>query len=107
MVLEKPAPPLWLVTRGAQSVTAEDRISVAQAPILGIGRTIVNELPQLSCRLVDLSFNDAEVASRLLLREIISGDGETEVAWRGESRRSKLKPIARPARDERKVIARS
>lgn len=86
MVLEKPAPPLWLVTRGAQSVTAEDRISVAQAPILGIGRTIMSELPQLSCRLVDLSFNDAEDASRLLLREIISGDGETEVAWRGESR---------------------
>jgi NADPH:quinone reductase-like Zn-dependent oxidoreductase/pimeloyl-ACP methyl ester carboxylesterase/acyl carrier protein len=86
MMLEKPAPPLWLVTRGAQGVTAEDRISVAQAPILGIGRTIMTELPQLSCRLVDLSFNDAEDASRLLLQEIISGEGETEVAWRGESR---------------------
>jgi len=86
MALEKPAPPLWLVTRGAQGVTAEDRISVAQAPILGIGRTIMTELPQLSCRLVDLGFSDAEDAARLLLREITSGEGETEVAWRGESR---------------------
>jgi acyl transferase domain-containing protein/thioesterase domain-containing protein/acyl carrier protein len=86
MVLEKPAPPLWLVTRGAQGVNAEDRISVAQAPILGLGRTIMTELPQLSCRLVDLSFDDAGDASRLLLREILSGEGETEVAWRGESR---------------------
>jgi acyl transferase domain-containing protein/thioesterase domain-containing protein/acyl carrier protein len=86
MALDKPAPPLWVVTRGAQGVNTGDKISVAQAPIIGLGRTIMTELPHVSCRLVDLSFSDAESAARCLLQEISWGDGETEVTWRDKSR---------------------
>jgi acyl transferase domain-containing protein/thioesterase domain-containing protein/acyl carrier protein len=86
MALEKPAPPLWLVTRGAQGVNSADKVSVAQSPILGLGRTVMRELPQHSCRLVDLGFNGTGDTAQALLREITSGDSETEVAWRGESR---------------------
>lgn len=86
LALEKPAPRLWLATRGAQCVNANDRISVAQSPLLGIGRTITTECPQLFCRLVDLSFGSPEDDALLLLQEIVSGDGETEVAWRDKSR---------------------
>lgn len=89
-------PRLWIVTRGAQNtcvrntgaqhIAPEAGISVAQAPMLGIGRTIMTEFPQWSCRLADLDREDAEVAAQHLLREIVSGDEETEIAWRGGSR---------------------
>jgi acyl transferase domain-containing protein/NADPH:quinone reductase-like Zn-dependent oxidoreductase/thioesterase domain-containing protein/acyl carrier protein len=83
---ENSAPQLWLVTRGAQAVDAGEKISLAQSPTLGIGRTLMTEFPKFSCRLVDLDADDAEKNARRLLQEIISGDGETEVAWRGKSR---------------------
>jgi acyl transferase domain-containing protein/NADPH:quinone reductase-like Zn-dependent oxidoreductase/thioesterase domain-containing protein/NAD(P)-dependent dehydrogenase (short-subunit alcohol dehydrogenase family)/acyl carrier protein len=86
MARDKPAPQLSIVTRGAQSLHAEDKISVAQAPVLGIGRTILTEFPAWSCRLVDLGSADTENAAKFLLREIASDDGETEVAWRGATR---------------------
>jgi acyl transferase domain-containing protein/NADPH:quinone reductase-like Zn-dependent oxidoreductase/thioesterase domain-containing protein/acyl carrier protein len=86
LVRNNSAPQLWLVTRGAQAVNAGEINSVAQSPTLGIGRTIMTEFPKLSCRLVDLDSNHGEKNARHLLQEIISGDGETEVAWRGNSR---------------------
>jgi acyl transferase domain-containing protein/thioesterase domain-containing protein/acyl carrier protein len=79
-------PGLWLVTRGAQAVNAGEINSVAQSPTLGIGRTITTEFPKFSCRLVDLDPHNGDKNARRLLQEIISGDGETEVAWRGKSR---------------------
>jgi len=83
---ENSPPRLWLVTRGAQAVKAGGKISVAQSPLLGLGRTIMTELPKFSCRLVDLDFGNAEKSARHLIKEIIFGDGETEVAWRDKSR---------------------
>jgi len=83
---ENSARRLWLVTRGAQAVNAREIVSVAQSPLLGLGRTITTEFPKISCRLVDLDSGNAEKNARHLLREIVSGDGETEVAWRGKSR---------------------
>jgi acyl transferase domain-containing protein/thioesterase domain-containing protein/acyl carrier protein len=86
LALENSAPRLWLVTRGAQAVNAAENISVAQSPLLGLGRTITTEFPKLACRLVDVDSGNAEKIARQLLREISIGDGETEVAWRGQSR---------------------
>jgi len=86
LALVKSTPQLWLVTRGAQAVNAEELISVAQSPVLGIGRTIMTEFPKISCRLVDVSSGDAKKTAQILLQEIKSDDSETEVAWRGTSR---------------------
>jgi acyl transferase domain-containing protein/NADPH:quinone reductase-like Zn-dependent oxidoreductase/thioesterase domain-containing protein/NAD(P)-dependent dehydrogenase (short-subunit alcohol dehydrogenase family)/acyl carrier protein len=86
MAQEASTPRLWIVTRGAQGVGPRDEISVAQAPTLGIGRTIMTEFPEWSCRLVDLDPGGAEAAAELLLQEMVRDDGETEVAWRGPSR---------------------
>jgi acyl transferase domain-containing protein/thioesterase domain-containing protein/acyl carrier protein len=83
---ENSAPRLWLVTSGAQAVNIGENISVAQSPLLGLGRTITTEFPKWSCRLVDVDSGNAEKIARQLLREISIGDGETEVAWRGQSR---------------------
>jgi NADPH:quinone reductase-like Zn-dependent oxidoreductase/thioesterase domain-containing protein/acyl carrier protein len=82
------APPLWLITRGAQSVHSSDseKVSVAQSPLLGVGRTINSEYPRISCRLVDLDSAKPEFAARNLLRELEANDGETEVAWRAGAR---------------------
>src|SRR5205814_865566 len=49
-------PPLWLITTGAQPM--EDGsvpLSVSQAPVWGLGRVVMNELPHVRCCLVDLS----------------------------------------------------
>ena len=107
LALENSAPRLWLVTRGAQAVNAGENVSVAQSPLLGLGRTITTEFPKLSCRLVDLDSGlrravatatnqagnygpakagNAGKSARQLLREISIGAGETEVAWRGQTR---------------------
>lgn len=82
------APPLWLFTRGAQSVLPSDfdKVSVAQSPLLGLGRTIKSEYPRISCRLIDLDSAKPEFAARNLLRELQANDGETEVAWRAGAR---------------------
>jgi len=79
---------LLLVTRAAQSVNGADTVSVAQAPMLGMGRTIQTEFPQLHCRMVDVDAGDRKRAAEVLLQEILLSDDETEVAWRGESRLS-------------------
>jgi acyl transferase domain-containing protein/thioesterase domain-containing protein/acyl carrier protein len=76
------APPLWLITRGAQSALPLDKVSVGQSPLLGLGRTINSEYPRISCRLIDLDPGKPEIAARNLLREFEANDGETEVAWR-------------------------
>ena len=80
------APPLWLVTRGAQCVSAGDGISVAQSPLLGMGRTLLNEFPRTFCRMIDLDQTNASSAARILLQEIVSRGAETEVAWRSKTR---------------------
>ena len=52
----KVAPRLWIVTRGAQQLgSQQSEISLAQAPIWGLGRVVMQEHPELRCTLVDLS----------------------------------------------------
>ncbi|WP_348262267.1 SDR family NAD(P)-dependent oxidoreductase [Telmatobacter sp. DSM 110680] len=79
-------PPLWLITRQAQCVLPSDTLCVAQSPLLGLGRTIMSELPRLACHLVDVDFEKPASAARCLLRELQTDDRESEVAWRGDIR---------------------
>ncbi|WP_434042179.1 MULTISPECIES: acyltransferase domain-containing protein [Sorangium] len=84
-------PKLWLVTRGAQAVGAGSAaLSVAQAPLWGLGRTLAVELPELGCARVDLSPDGGGAAARedalALLRELEATDGEGDVALRSSGR---------------------
>ncbi|HYO69447.1 MAG TPA: type I polyketide synthase, partial [Archangium sp.] len=79
-------PGLWLVTQGAHAVTRGDRVSVAQAPLWGFGRALELEHPELRTTLVDVEGNDARARARALVAELGAGDGETQVAWREDSR---------------------
>jgi acyl transferase domain-containing protein/acyl carrier protein len=90
--LEGPAASrLWLITRGAQAVEPADGISlsVAQAPLWGLGRVIALEYPELWGGLVDLpagepaGYGNREMAETLCA-EILGSDGEDQVALRDE-----------------------
>jgi len=85
----KELPSLWLVTRGAQAVGQQtEAVSIAQSPLLGLGRTIFHEHPELHCRLVDLSGGDwpgdQSSEEELLFKEVSRPGDEREIAVRGE-----------------------
>jgi amino acid adenylation domain-containing protein len=83
----RPAPPrLWLVTRGAQALGGgEAAVSVTQAPLWGLGRTLALEHPELRCTRVDLDPVVGETSAALLLREL-AAEGEDQIALRGDDR---------------------
>jgi acyl transferase domain-containing protein/NAD(P)-dependent dehydrogenase (short-subunit alcohol dehydrogenase family)/acyl carrier protein/SAM-dependent methyltransferase len=77
---------LLLVTRGAQLVAADDKnVSLLQAPLWGLARTIGLEYPELRCTSVDLDPTSGDPAENLL-REVREPDGELQIAWRGNRR---------------------
>jgi len=84
-------PRLWLVTRGAQGLEGE-RLALAQAPLWGVGRVLMNEHPELRTTLVDLGGPDdaVEKESRGLLLELRSESSgpvwPQELLLRGEAR---------------------
>jgi acyl transferase domain-containing protein/acyl carrier protein len=92
-------PSLWLVTRACQPAEDGDMTAPFQAPVWGLGRTLVNEYPELSCKLIDLAPGTVDAAS--LLGELAAGDGEPQVALRGArryaARFTRAPELARPA----------
>ena len=80
-------PRLWLVTRGAQVTGAgAEPVSIAQAPVWGMGRTIDHEYPELRCTRVDLSAGGGPEELRALFQEVWSDHPEVDVALRGSRR---------------------
>jgi NADPH:quinone reductase-like Zn-dependent oxidoreductase/SAM-dependent methyltransferase/acyl carrier protein len=79
------SPQLWILTRCAQPAGATD-VNVGQAPMVGLGRTITNEMPRLRCRLVDLGAEDSDTEIRTLIEDLLACDDEEEIALRGEAR---------------------
>lgn len=81
------APSLWLVTRGSQQVgPAVSPVSVAQAPLWGLGRVVQLEHPEFRCTNIDLDGEDVEGEARLLFDEVWYERGEDQLALRGGSR---------------------
>ncbi|AUX47811.1 6-deoxyerythronolide-B synthase [Sorangium cellulosum] len=90
------APKLWLVTRGAQEVGAgAAALSMAQAPLWGLGRTLALEQPELGCARIDLSPEGGAQEALALAQELCSPEGEADIALRPEGRY-----VARLAREE-------
>ncbi|MFQ5794230.1 MAG: SDR family NAD(P)-dependent oxidoreductase [Candidatus Bipolaricaulia bacterium] len=94
-----PSPRLWLVTRGAQAVRNEEveeiePVSIAQAPLWGLGRVIANEHPKFRCTEVDLDPNSAGAVEEIesLFQELwpedtgSEGPTEDQIAFRGDAR---------------------
>jgi acyl transferase domain-containing protein/acyl carrier protein len=81
------SPRLWVVTRAVQAVGEEAAtVSVAQAPVWGLGAVISNEHPELHCTRVSLSLTIAPEEIQSLFDEICAGDSEEQVALRGNAR---------------------
>lgn len=100
-------PRLWLVTRGGQAVEREPRVvSVAQAPVWGLGKVVALEHPEIWGGLVDLGPEDDPDEVSRLFEEIWEPDGEDHVAFRrGQRYVSRL--VASHPRVRRSWLARS
>src|SRR5215510_12749135 len=83
------APRLWLVTRGAVPAGRQSaHLSVAQAPLWGLGKVIALEHPEVWGGLLDLD-PDAQCQdddAAMLLAELWDAEGEHQVAWRDGQR---------------------
>jgi myxalamid-type polyketide synthase MxaB len=75
-------PMLCLVTRGVQPVQNAEALAVAQAPLWGLGKTIGLEYPDLTCLRVDLDPHPGSGEGHPLWQELMSPDGEDQVALR-------------------------
>jgi NADPH:quinone reductase-like Zn-dependent oxidoreductase/thioesterase domain-containing protein/NAD(P)-dependent dehydrogenase (short-subunit alcohol dehydrogenase family)/acyl carrier protein len=81
------SPRLFLVTSGAEKVKESDKsLSVAEAPLWGFARVIINEHPNLRTKIVDLSPNISPEEIQPLFKELWLDDEEDEIALRGEAR---------------------
>jgi len=84
------APPVWLVTRGAQPAgESSPGGQAAQASLWGLGHTIALEHPELRCTRIDLDpHEDGEAEAATLAAELLRPDpAEDQVALRGGERR--------------------
>ncbi|MCG8640090.1 MAG: SDR family NAD(P)-dependent oxidoreductase, partial [Desulfobacterales bacterium] len=80
-------PRLCLVTQGAQPVDQKDApVSVAQAPIWGLGKVVGVEHPDFDCLRVDMDPADARPNVDSLLDELYALDPESQVAFRANRR---------------------
>src|SRR5262249_52984870 len=77
---------LFVVTRGAQAVGDRETPELAQTPVWGLGRVMVNEYPRLRTRLLDLGPTPLDGEADALLRELTEPDEEEEIALRGQAR---------------------
>ncbi|MEP7121036.1 MAG: SDR family NAD(P)-dependent oxidoreductase [Byssovorax sp.] len=81
-------PRLVVVTRGAQAMAepASGPIAAAQTPLWGLARTIAMEQPDLGCTRVDLAPERRADEARSLVGELLSSDGEDQIALRDGGR---------------------
>jgi phthiocerol/phenolphthiocerol synthesis type-I polyketide synthase C len=74
--------PLWLITCGAQQSADGDDSGLVGGALWGFGRVLMNEIPRLSLRLIDLAptLSWAERADRIA-SELEAETEETEIVW--------------------------
>jgi acyl transferase domain-containing protein/NADPH:quinone reductase-like Zn-dependent oxidoreductase/SAM-dependent methyltransferase/acyl carrier protein len=92
---------LDLVTRNAQPAGSNLRpTAVAQAPVIGLIRVILNEHSNLRWRAIDLPAEQSLADAASLWSEISREDGEREIAVRGEARYVRRLERGRPPREQ-------
>jgi acyl transferase domain-containing protein/NADPH:quinone reductase-like Zn-dependent oxidoreductase/acyl carrier protein len=80
-------PRVWFVTRGAQAVGTESAaVSVAQAPVWGLGRVLALEHPELGCTCLDLSPVPFTGEAEALVEELGANPSAGQIALRLEGR---------------------
>ncbi len=77
---------LQIISSHTQFVSPTDEIAYEKAPILGLIKTIPQEMPWLNCRHIDLPVNQVETNSTYVLQESRVWSKELEVVYRNEQR---------------------
>ncbi|OBH88765.1 hypothetical protein A5678_15520 [Mycobacterium sp. E2733] len=75
------SPRLWIVTRGAQQLQAEDHVTLAQTELRGLARVLAFEHPELTTTIVDVEA-DGTGSVAALVDELLAGGEHDEVALR-------------------------
>ncbi|MBD2253940.1 SDR family NAD(P)-dependent oxidoreductase [Nostoc parmelioides] len=73
---------LLFISSSVQSISSDDPIAYEKSPVLGLLKTIPQELPWLNCRHIDLPFAEVEKNGTHLLQEMQVFSKEREVAYR-------------------------
>ena len=77
---------LLFVSSYTQSTQLTDKIAYEKSPVLGVIKTIPQEIPWLNCRHIDLTPNSIQVNVNYLLQELQVLSKEQEVAYRNGQR---------------------
>lgn len=77
---------LLFISSHIQSVSSTDSIAYEKSTVLGLLKTIPQELPWLNCRHIDLPFEKVETNGAYILQELQVPSKEREVAYRNEQR---------------------
>ncbi|MCG8492602.1 MAG: SDR family NAD(P)-dependent oxidoreductase [Sneathiellales bacterium] len=81
---------LLVATHASQNVAPEDKVIPLQAPVWGLTRVISNEYPDIDCKLVDVSYDPAELSgdttASILLQELEAFDEDREIVRTGNKR---------------------
>ncbi|MEC4765415.1 type I polyketide synthase [Mycobacterium sherrisii] len=75
------SPRLWIVTRAAQQVAADERVTLAQTALRGIARVLTFEHPELKTTIVDIDADGCGPVTALA-EELQAGADHDEVALR-------------------------
>jgi phthiocerol/phenolphthiocerol synthesis type-I polyketide synthase C len=79
------SPRLWIVTRGAQQVGADERVTLTQTGLRGIARVLTFEHPELKATTVDVEA-DGTASLAALTQELLAGSDADEIALRDGQR---------------------
>jgi acyl transferase domain-containing protein/acyl carrier protein len=84
-----------VVTQGVMAPTGvRDRVAASGGGVWGLAQALHAEYPRLSCRVVDVDFEDAADLARILRAEASDIAVETATAWRhGRRYAARLEPI--------------
>jgi NADP-dependent 3-hydroxy acid dehydrogenase YdfG/acyl carrier protein len=73
---------LWIITRHAQMVGEQSRLSLFQSPLWGMGKVIALEYPKTWGGLIDIDDTPEAQAAQTIIEEIALESGEDQVAYR-------------------------
>ncbi len=94
---------LW-IANNSQSVHPVDEIKPHKATVLGLLKTVPQEMPWLSARHLDLPLAAAELNSSYIWQEIYAADQEKEVAFRNGKRLvSRLESVEMTSEEKQEV----
>jgi acyl carrier protein len=97
LVRQDNPPRLWWVTSGVVPIASTAKaVDVACASLWGLGRTVMEEHPELGCTLVDVEGGGEGVEA--LIQEFAAESDENQVAWRdGHRHVARIEPAETPS----------